>query len=828
LTGRVWLEDINEEDFEDETPPRLSDGEDSPFQLLLPEPGTCKVRVWQSGKQVSDAVDCADDGTYRVHVSPGVTGSVSVEIEVPGRLRGLLDAQVIPGGGSPLVPVALGLGYPIDGQVVDVRGDPVAGVEVQAMPSPNLGEPEPWRTLSDDEGYFSFTTLPIGPVDLQAIKAGYALTIVEAVTPEEGVLMVLGALIDLEGAVVADASLLGRAKARLEGSSVWPPIEKELTPEGGFSFERLPDGVYGVEVVVPASEEGQPEFASVPLENVTPDLRISLALVEAFRIPVKVVDPQGDPVPRARVTVGYSNISMLQRMGETDEEGYVRVGPLVPGPYVVRADAADYLPSEPVEIEIKDGDAQEQTLVLARPGRIEGIVLDEDGLPVPGADVLVDAEGVFVAGESNARARLFGLALKGGTGSLGVTQGKVPDIPKLGEEDLPVGGATTDESGRFVLDMLMPGTYALRAVHGLHAGSELERIELASGQVVTGIELHLRAGALLTGVVRDKKGQPILGSTIELPDGTRLGTDEVGAFDAGFHTGPRELIVRAPGFEPQRVEVDVGKDAVDLEIEMVPADAVLTGVVRDGNGQPIQGALVTVRPLDDMSPSELVETDDKGSFELLAMPKGPAELFIEHLDYVYVEGGARLVSGKRVDVRFEMEQGWTIPVLVRQKGSGDPLAGVMIRAGRQTTYTNAEGVATLRKMAGKRVEISATAQGWSPLSVDAKRPEHTAYSNEVLFELDEGGSIQGELTDERGEGVVGAVVVVSDPDGTQLAQTRTKLGGAWRVDGLPEGAVVIEVTPPSGLAELLAPIREESDVQRGQVTRGVQLRFDRL
>jgi hypothetical protein len=101
-------------------------------------------------------------------------------------------------------------------------------------------------------------------------------------------------------------------------------------------------------------------------------------------------------------------------------------------------------------------------------------------------------------------------------------------------------------------------------------------------------------------------------------------------------------------------------------------------------------------------------------------------------------------------------------------------------------------------------------------------------ADEVLFELEEGGAIEGEVSDERGEPVVGATVVVSTPDGVELAQTTSRARGAWRVDGLPEGEVVIRAQPPSALVQLLAPLREHSDVKRGQVTRGVQLRFDRL
>lgn len=832
--GRVMLEVFPDPGAGDSEALRgqRADGDASPYALVAPDAGTCSVLAWQEGRRVSEATPCDATGAFQVELKPGVSGPVAIECLVPGHLRALLEVDVVlPDGVDERIeldPVAMGLGYTITGEVLDGRGAGIPGVEVQAMPSPNLDEPEPWRATSDAQGRFVFDTLPIGPVDLQAIKPGYALSVVEAVAPERDVLIVLEELIDLEGEVVARPDRLAGAKVRLEGSSVWPPIEQPLADDGAFRFERLPDGVYGVEIVVPATEEGGPEYASIPLENITPDLRVSVALVEAFRIPVRVVDPEGNPVPNARVTVGYASISLLQRQTETDLEGRAPLGPLVPGPYVVHADASGYLPSEPLQVELDGPDLKEQTLVLARPARIEGIVVDEDGRPVPSADVLVDAEGVFVAGESRARARLFGLAAEGGTGSLGVTQGKVPDIPKEGEDELGVAGVLSDDQGRFVLDMLMPGTYRLRAMHGQHAGSPLVKVELRSGQVVTGVELKLRAGALLTGVIRDGNGQPVPQAMVELGDGTRLLADELGAFDAGFHAGKQEIIVRAPGRVPRRVPIEVGQLALDVEIEMEVADAVLTGVVRDGNDRPIGGALVTVRMLDGLSPTELVETDAQGEFEVSALAPGPVEIEVDHLDYVHTGGRARVEAGRSVDTKLVMEAGWRVPVRVRAKGTGKALAGVRIEAGRQTAYTDRDGLATLRKMQGARTHLEVEAFGWTPVSADVVRPEHGMDADEVLIELEEGGAIEGEITDERGEPVVGADIVVSTPAGDELARTRSSGRGAWRVDGLPEGEVVVKAEPPPALAALLAPLRERSDVRRGQVTRGVQLRFDRL
>ncbi|MCA9685727.1 MAG: carboxypeptidase regulatory-like domain-containing protein, partial [Myxococcales bacterium] len=396
-------------------------------ELLPPLPGTCSAQAWQDGKRVATSVVCDDEGGYELGLAAGVSGTVHIELLVTGHLRGPIPFEVpeqAPTEALVVPTVALGPGFRVSGQTVDARGQPVAGATVQALPRPNLDEPEPWRTVSDEQGQFEFTTLPYGPVSLRAIKTDYALSVVEAISPEDEVLMVLDSLIDLEGSVVAAPELLARAVVRLEGSSVWPAIEQGLAADGSFVFARLPDGIYGVEVTVPPdpdSPEGAQgdsvEFASVPLENITPDLRVSLALVQAFRVPVRVVDPDGTPVAGARVTLSYGRLGMLQKIAETDDAGRARVGPVVPGPYYLRADADGYLPPEELEVEVGsegwvDADGTgEQVLVLARPATIRGVVVDEHDRPVAGADVLLDSDVEFTVGEGDTRRRLFAMAL---------------------------------------------------------------------------------------------------------------------------------------------------------------------------------------------------------------------------------------------------------------------------------------------------------------------------------------------------------------------------------------------------------------------------------
>jgi hypothetical protein len=797
----------------------------------LASPPTCRVQGWQDGRPVGVEVGCDAEGRYALELPGELTGIVHLEVLIPGHLRGVLevDLETEMHGRVELPTLALGPGFTIAGQTLDARGQPLADVSVQALPRPSIDEPIPWRTVSDAEGRFELTTLPYGPINLRAIKPGYALSVVEALSPEDSVLMVLDELIDLEGAVVADAELLARAQVRLEGSSVWPAIEQPLADDGSFVFDGLPDGIYGVEVIVPASEPGGPEFASIPLENITPDLHINVALVPAFRVPVRVVDPGRQPVEGARVIMGYGSLGMLQKAAQTDAQGRVQIGPVVPGPYVVQADADGFLPPAAVEVEVGPNgfEGEELVLVLIRPARISGIVVDEDDRPVEGAEVLLDSDVAFSVGEGDNRRQLFAVAVGSEDGSLGVTRGDVPDIPLFAEGAIPgvYGVVVTDDDGHFSIDPLLPGSYRIWASHGMHAASSVVSFDLHSGEIRGNLRLQLRTGVPLTGVVRTANGQPIADVQIDLGDGMLLTTDERGVFDAGFRRGTQQLIVRGPGMIPKVVELELGESPLDIEVELEPAQGRFEGRVVDGNGQPIADVEVELRPLDGLSPSVITWTDAQGVYEFEGLPPGPVEIEFNHRDYVPSSDAVDVDASSGRTHEITLDLGWSAQVLVRSAVRGDPLADVELRAGHASATTDRSGLATLDRLVGESVEVEVLADGWVGRTVELHDDGSGRLA--VTIELVEGGSIEGTIDDDIGEPVAGADIDVRSPTGEVLGITSSDGRGRWRIDGIPEGDVVVVAEPPPSLSAVLAPAREPSDVIRGELTKSVRLRFDR-
>lgn len=799
-----------------------------PVPLVPPPPGQCRARAWRGGFLLGEAA-CDATGEFALELSlpAGPAAAVTIEALVPGYLRGVLTAPAQAEIEAVLPTLALGPASWLKGQVINRRGEAVVGVQIEATPLPGLSEPEPWRVASDAAGAFVLDTVPAGPLRLRATGQGLALSVVEAFAPEAGVVIVVDALEDLGGAVIGDPALVSRAQVRLEGSSLWPPIVQQAGKDGGFLFSGLVDGVYGLVAVVPAEHPGEQEYASIPLENLSPGAHVSLALIAAQRVPVQVVSPDGSPVPRARVTLGYASVGLLQQIAEADEAGEASLGPVVPGPYMVRADADGYLPSESVAVDVGAAAPARQVLTLVRPGRIVGTVIDDDGRPVPEASIIVDADALYSPGEAMIRARTFSALQRGG--SLGITRGSVPAIPLVAEDENVGTWAETDERGDFSLGSLMPGRYRLRAVHGDHAGSATVVVDLSPGERESGIVLRLSAGVPLGGRVLDGNRQPIAGARIELADGSEVKTDGFGMWSAGHRRGRQRLIIRAPGMLPAVVEVDLEDQATAIEQILHPAEGGLEGRVRDGNGQPIAGARVTLMPAGELAPTEVAWTDARGLFEFSRLVPGTATLELDHPEFAPVSKRIKVAKASRGEAPLELvlARGWSLEVVVRARGSGDPLAGARVEVDGHVFAADDAGEVRATRLARDRVRVAVEAPGYVGVSSSFARPGELAGT--LVLDLEEAAGLDGEVTDERGEPVANARVVVRTRDGhTVLAETTTDTEGRWSIEGLSEGDVMVEAIPPAGLDALLAPVTLQTDVRRGHVTREVDLRFDRL
>lgn len=512
-----------------------------------------------------------------------------------------------------------------------------------------------------------------GKVHLEGVGAGRQVVRATAAGHAPGRRVVLRG----SGGRTAEVSLLLRAGAAVSGR-----VEDETgAPVVGVVIRALPtattavaapfeNGLNGDAVTdssgrwtLPAVPAGSFRFAAthphfapalsppVALDGETARSGVDLTLRPAARLRGRVVDVRQAPVPGARVEVrtgGNGGRVGMRAEALTDELGRFELDGL---PSVrVRVDAKGERGAALArEVDLTGGDA-EVTLVLDTDGAVSGEVVDADGVPVAGAQVVAVPED---------RGRFAALA------------------------ESRVGGYSavlSDDAGRFTLGGLEEGAYQVRA-------SVVDTVQSVAFWMAPGVIAHtgdrevqvvLHAPGTVTGRVSlPDGGAPELfsvGLTAQVPVWFR---GQEGTFSLkNTPVGTWRLRVSAPGFASvavDRVKVSDGA-VVDLGRIELKLGRTLRGAVRDDQGRPVEGAQVQVAPqiLGDGSglggALARTTTDAEGTFTLSGLEQGPLMIVAEH---------ERVGRSDPVPV----PEGEPAPMELRLKAQG-ALEGVVRRAGR--------------------------------------------------------------------------------------------------------------------------------------------------
>ncbi|HEX6884569.1 MAG TPA: sigma-70 family RNA polymerase sigma factor [Planctomycetota bacterium] len=334
----------------------------------------------------------------------------------------------------------------------------------------------------------------------------------------------------------------------------------------------------------------------------------------------------------------------LLTTGTTDASGTARFTALPPGPQWLDTlrDWAGYVhlvPGEP------------QTLELALP---------------PGLDVdcrVVDRAGAGVAGAE------VWLSEFGGGGP-GLVVGR------------------TDAGGWLALRDLPCQHRSLAARAGGHSPSTRREFRGLPGARLA-VRLVLPGpGASLIGVVQDSSGTPLAGAEVLIgdqfpPGGERADGEEVAGApqrhalsdaDGSFLVhelapGPLELQARAPGYATARAYVELAPNETGHCTLVLPAEASVAGVVRDGSGRPVAGVNITGAAHSDFR-ERWTRTAADGSFVLGGLEAGRCLLVA---DGDRADGGTTGHARTELELRAGEEARWDAVLTV-----GGVVAGVVL------------------------------------------------------------------------------------------------------------------------------------------------------
>jgi uncharacterized GH25 family protein len=435
---------------------------------------------------------------------------------------------------------------------------------------------------------------------------------------------------------------------------------------------------------------------------------------------------EGKPVAGAEVSVASEAPAL------TDQEGTARF-PITAGTHVVvRVAKGELLGVD--SLRVLEGQPRRIDVTLKKGVRVRGTVVDEQGQP------------------------------------------RVARVRGLGS-----GKATpTDEHGAFTFEFATPSSsiHPTASVEGC-ADSEFKEVEVGEKDL-DGLTLTVACGVSANGVVLDAEGKPVQGAVVFL-DGQdhneSVVTDETGTFR--FHQ-PNSIYQLKVTHERYRThEQPLQLPAKDVTI-VLDAGGSIAGKVVDGSGKGLAEVSVTVVPavLDALlreveGGNTTAKTDPEGNFIVTGLLAGrlvvsatadsqgtvvsdaltlqPGEhregvvlKLDERIDIqgVVMDEQKRPIPGARISWDPADEKSALMGVLM------DAVSGHVDQVMRfmpSPSVSNADGRYTLRGLPVSKVKLSASANGYSSLDVQASRGDVV----DITLKK-EGGRIRGRVVDENG------------------------------------------------------------------------------
>jgi hypothetical protein len=216
-------------------------------------------------------------------------------------------------------------------------------------------------------------------------------------------------------------------------------VMRGTTAGGVVEFPAVLPGVYAVEVGC-AGFHGAKTYPPVDAIHDATGLEWN---VEAGRsIHGKVVDETGAPVGAVMIDVDGPTRTM-DRSG--DDDGAFKLDGLEPGTYALQANLGILSHAgDPVTADVSAHDAVDVKLVVPRSGSIDGTVVDDEGAPQAGVEVVGRGDGFLQGGPTGDDGSFLVTNVAPGKWELGAMQQKQPlDSPDDAKNEVTVAPGAT-------------------------------------------------------------------------------------------------------------------------------------------------------------------------------------------------------------------------------------------------------------------------------------------------------------------------------------------------------------------------------------------------
>jgi len=388
---------------------------------------------------------------------PVTPGRVRVIVRHPDYVEGSSELLTVSPGAEARVKIVLLRGGSLEGRVLDDRGQPLSGVEVE-LSSARATRSETTTTASD--GSFAFAAVPAEltlslsrPEDPSRVVLRKSLHLAEGA--RDKLELILPALRDPVRVLALDEDARPIELVEIVATSLEPTRPLRLTrftdAEGALSFPDALGENLRLVAEAPGYARCTQSVAAAPKE-------LRLTLRRGVIVEGRVTAVRGRRVVAGAVV--SASQAGVRKVSTSDGDGAYRLRDIAPGELHVRVEHPEFADEE-ASLHVESTGRADRPFSLPdidlfEPGEVEGEVVDQRGDRVAGARVMVG----------------------GGPGSLAA--GKTAR-----------GVVVSDQDGHFVLSGVHPGTATITAVSSVAGRGSARALDVSSGRSVRGLRIQL-------------------------------------------------------------------------------------------------------------------------------------------------------------------------------------------------------------------------------------------------------------------------------------------------------------------------------------------------
>ncbi len=613
-------------------------------------------------------------------------------------------------------------------------------------------------------------------------------------------------------------------RERLEEIGGWKPAHTGATaPDGSFAIP-VPHDLASFRFAVDAPGaiyEGDLRFSLAGPEG---RVGIVLEVEPAGSVEGTLRDGHGNPVPSGFVLLanGLHLGSSGTRSARGDAEGRFSFRGIRPGTWWIAARGQACAPTYRGGVEVRPGEKTRVDLVLGAESAVLGVVVDERGNGIAGAEVNVH--------------QWSSLAM----GSLRPFESR---------------STRTDAEGRFRIGSLRPGSYNVRAyLPGSSTEDAEANLTVPPGELAHGIRLVVPGGGRsIAGRVVDRTGAPVPGARVAARNFGVVGgpprpsplarwirreatADSDGRFVVRNLDGEAFAIEAASPTGGGTLVEPVTADARDLEL-VLPGPTGISGTFREeGTGEPVRRFRIEYRrtavggvPFD-----EVIERWEQrwfnaadGGFEMPDLAEGTYRF--RFVSDGYLDADLADVEVKAGEMRSGLEVAAHAAQLLRgrvtAKGTGEGVAGALVdrldvgQGEPVSTRTKEDGRFEIRSPGRPSwwVQLGVRHPDFAPASIKPVTDERQA-AKEIVIELSKGGAIEG--TVRKPDGAPSGGARIRAESGSDFAKTASEVAagpdGTFRIERLAPGRYDLHAfLPDPDFAERAS--WTSADVEEGRV-----------